>query len=99
MNNNLLPKLYVVGGSVDYAHYLLSQNDQVFLTLTKDPKEADLAMFTGGEDVNPALYNEPPGQHTYYSDRCESEVEFYNFFKENDIPMIGICRGLQVFGV
>lgn len=97
INKHLLPKLYVVGHSNSYANYLTEPNDQVHVVLTNDPAEADLAMFTGGEDVNPATYSQPIGKYTSFSNRDKREVEAYEFFKELEIPMIGICRGLQLF--
>lgn len=97
VNQKLLPKLYVVGGSNDYANYLTTPNDQVYMTITTDPEEADLVMFTGGEDVNPATYNEPAGSRTHFSKRDAREILEYQFFRELEIPMIGICRGLQFF--
>lgn len=97
IDTSLLPKLYVVGGSYDYANYLLTPNDQVYMTLTHDPEEADIAMFTGGEDVDPATYNEPAGSRTHFTRRDAREILEYQFFRELEIPMIGICRGLQFF--
>lgn len=97
INKDLLPKLYVVGGSVGYADYLLRENNEAHFVLTGDPSQADIAMFTGGEDVNPALYKEPCNLRTSFTRRDEGEVRAFNFFKENDIPMIGICRGHQFF--
>lgn len=92
-----LPKLYVVGGSIGYADYLLRANKEAHFTLTRDPADADIAMFTGGEDVNPATYNQPRNPKTHFSNRDEYEIKAFNFFKENEIPMIGICRGHQFF--
>lgn len=97
VDKSLLPKLYVVGGSYGYAKYLLTKNDQVWMTLTHNPEEADIAMFTGGEDVDPATYKEPVGSRTSYSSRDKNEILEYEFFKELGIPMIGICRGHQLF--
>lgn len=95
--NSLLPKLFVVGSSFSYAEYLLEQNDVAHFDLTRDPEKADIAMFTGGEDVNPGTYGEPVGSRTHFSGRDKEEVKLFNFFRSEDIPMIGICRGHQLF--
>lgn len=99
MNTKLLPKLYVVGGSVGYASYLLPREGrEVQVVLTDRPEQADMAMFTGGSDISPSLYNAPYGSHTYDSpSRDKHEVEMFNFFRSEEVPMIGICRGMQLF--
>jgi putative glutamine amidotransferase len=97
-NTNLLPKLYVVGGSIGYADYLrISPRRSVQFQLTGNPAQADIALFTGGEDVDPATYGEACGDRTSYSHRDKEEIELFNFFSTEEIPMIGICRGLQFF--
>jgi putative glutamine amidotransferase len=102
MSNNLpdrfMPKLYVVGGSYGYADYMrISPRRSVQFQLTNNPAQADVALFTGGEDVDPATYNESCGDRTSYSQRDKHEIELFNFFSSEEIPMIGICRGLQFF--
>ena len=60
--------------------------------------EADLLVWTGGGDINPALYNERPLQYThFYQARDERELRMWrnagNKFKA------GICRGGQLLNV
>jgi gamma-glutamyl-gamma-aminobutyrate hydrolase PuuD len=98
MSNDLLPKLYVVGGSIGYASYLRSKPGRsVQFELTQNPAHADIALFTGGEDVDPATYGEQCSKTTHYTNRDKHEIEMFNFFVEEEVPMIGICRGLQLF--
>ena len=99
MKTSFLPKLYVVGGSTGYANYLLpKEGREVQVILTDKPEHADLAMFTGGSDISPDLYNAPYGSRTYDSpSRDKHEVEMFNFFRDEEVPMIGICRGMQLF--
>lgn len=62
--------------------------------------DADVIQFTGGEDVNPALYDEVPHPRTYFSrDRDEECIELWQMAKANGIPMTGICRGGQFLNV
>ena len=64
------------------------------------PEKADLVIFTGGEDVNPALYNAKPHQLTRFNEaRDEREIELYRQCLEEGIPMLGICRGAQFLHV
>ena len=64
--------------------------------LVTNPNDADLIIFTGGTDVNPALYGEARHYLTQAPDvaRDEREAEiFANFVGK--VPMAGICRGLN----
>lgn len=82
-------KIYVVGGSEHYTRWMQGQ-------VVESMKDADLVVFTGGEDVHPDFYGEPmnPTAHcNHQRDRYE-EVEF-NEALERKIPMLGICRGSQ----
>lgn len=82
--------VYVVGGDLGYANWLPE-----FKT-TNRLEDADLVMFTGGEDVHPSLYNEPVGKRTYSNlTRDNKEKDIYEKAKDLGIKMIGICRGSQ----
>jgi len=64
------------------------------------PAEADLVIFTGGADVNPALYGEDPHSSTIYNiGRDEADLELYDECYKNGIPMFGVCRGAQFLHV
>lgn len=59
-------------------------------------KEADLVVFTGGEDISPRLYGEnPSGVHHWNSERDKNEINVYNEARSLSKPVFGICRGLQ----
>lgn len=61
-------------------------------------EKPDLVVFTGGEDVNPTLYNENPLKETYFSDmRDREDMTWYNRYI--DVPKVGICRGGQFLNV
>jgi len=60
--------------------------------------DAGVVVYTGGEDVNPALYGEEPHRSVYFSkDRDDMEVGVYNEAK--DVLHVGICRGAQLLNV
>lgn len=63
-------------------------------------EEADIVQFTGGADVDPALYGESMHKTTF-SDvaRDEEDMEAYHLALDLDIPMVGICRGGQFLNV
>lgn len=56
--------------------------------------DADLVVFSGGADVNPALYGESPIPETSFSSsRDLFSSLLHRFYK--DLPKIGVCRGAQ----
>lgn len=90
-------RIYVVGTSFGYASWIQGN-------LTKKMKEADVVLFTGGEDISPSLYKESIGKNTYFgrpnsdglSYRDQYEVEAFKEARNLDIPMFGTCRGAQL---
>ena len=87
--------------SLEYVSYL---NEKYEVTVhksqdVKNPKDIDLVLFTGGEDVNPAQYGENVGKYTYInSNRDNKEIETFNKFSGNSL-LLGICRGNQLLTV
>lgn len=61
----------------------------------------DGALLTGGGDVSPALYGQGPHTSTYGVDpgRDEAEGALVQRALGQDIPVLGICRGLQMLNV
>lgn len=61
----------------------------------------DGIIFTGGEDVTPLYYNENPIKQIDYlsPERDEQEIELFKLVYERDIPILGICRGIQIINV
>lgn len=63
-------------------------------------EKADLVVFTGGEDVNPALYGEEPHGTTRFNlQRDLDDIQAYKKCLELGIPMFGVCRGAQFLHV
>ncbi|MBX2923050.1 MAG: gamma-glutamyl-gamma-aminobutyrate hydrolase family protein [Chitinophagaceae bacterium] len=61
-------------------------------------------VLTGGEDVHPRFYNKPElYKYCYETDvneaRDEFELEILKYTEANNIPVLGICRGLQIANV
>ena len=90
------PKIYVVGGGYAYIRFLHELNYKGAAC----KEEADVVLFTGGEDVTPELYGERPLTKTFSNrSRDDREKEIYDYCVENKIPMVGICRGGQFLNV
>ena len=87
--------------SLDYVSYL-NEKYKVIVHKTNDvknSKDIDLVLFTGGEDVNPAHYNENIGKYTHInSNRDKKEIDTFYRFKGKSF-LLGICRGNQLLTI
>ncbi|MDQ6706165.1 MAG: gamma-glutamyl-gamma-aminobutyrate hydrolase family protein [Acidobacteriota bacterium] len=61
----------------------------------------DGLLLTGGCDVNPQLYGEEPHPETDEPDDARDELEaaLLKQALESDLPVLAICRGMQLFNV
>jgi putative glutamine amidotransferase len=60
----------------------------------------DGIVFTGGADLDPARYGEPPHPATYVRpDRDTAELMLVSAARAADLPVLGICRGAQLMAV
>ena len=61
----------------------------------------DGLMMTGGEDVAPAWYNEEPSENLgkVDEDRDYFELALIKKASDRNIPIFGVCRGLQIINV
>ncbi len=61
----------------------------------------DGLLLTGGEDVDPALYGAQPSRHlgTVSSERDRFELALLAAARERELPVLGICRGIQLVNV
>ena len=65
-------------------------------------EELDGIVFTGGEDISPNLYYDPQPMEVNESYSAERDVSDYILMScclDNDIPVLAICRGMQVLSV
>ncbi len=64
-----------------------------------------IVLFTGGEDISPTLYYTPEEWHgieaeiDYNAERDVSDYLTMAYCLDNDIPLMGFCRGAQMLGV
>ena len=98
----LLPRSYVDAVHRAGAMALLLAPDPA---LVEDPDEVldriDGLMLAGGGDIDPAAYGAEPHRETNGSvpERDAFEVALVRRALERDMPLLGICRGMQVMNV
>lgn len=84
-------KVYVVGKATYYQKFI--DNSE----LVKDINEADIVLFTGGEDVTPSMYGEETHKTSYCNiNRDATESAVFDFAVKTGKNMLGICRGSQL---
>ena len=61
----------------------------------------DGLVLAGGADVDPARYEEPAGPHTTSTrpERDASEIALLQAALDRDLPLLAICRGMQLLNV
>lgn len=82
-------KVFVVGSQKNYANFI---DDRV---LVDNIEDADIVIFTGGEDVDPTLYKCKRYPSTYSNLRRDLEEKaVFQTIKPNQL-VVGVCRGLN----
>lgn len=66
-------------------------------------QKCDGIVFSGGVDVHPDFYSATKEYDNapakFNRRRDEFEISIFNLCKQHQLPMLGICRGLQLFNV
>lgn len=90
----------------DYVESVEAAGGVVRIVDTADLPEAvlegiDALVLTGGGDVDPALYGAPrhPATHDAEAGRDALELALARGAMERDLPLLAICRGMQVLNV
>ncbi len=62
---------------------------------------ADGLLLTGGEDMDPAWYQAQPSPHLYPPSRERDlfELALFAAARQMELPILGICRGIQLINV
>lgn len=76
----------------------------VHLPLAADPtalvERLDGLVLSGGSDVDPSLYGQPRDRHTVVDERRDSfELRLLAAAEQRQIPVLAVCRGLQLVNV
>ncbi len=82
-------KVYVVGYSTNYANWI---KDHVLVDKLED---ANIVLFTGGEDVDPSLYGHENVRSYTNKDRDLKEKAIFEQMSQSQLAL-GICRGSQL---
>ena len=65
--------------------------------------ECDALVLSGGVDIHPCFYNshitDYPHAPEFKEKRDEFEINVFKYAQENKLPVLGICRGLQLINV
>ncbi len=64
-------------------------------------RDFDGILFAGGEDVDPSFYEEPRKHENVHTDRARDEFELalLDAALTRRLPILGICRGIQMINV
>jgi putative glutamine amidotransferase len=98
----LLPRSYVDAVQRAGALALLLPPDE---SAAEDPEQVlellDGLMLAGGADIDPASYGQPPHAETVDTmpERDAFEIALTRAAIERDMPVLGICRGMQLINV
>lgn len=98
----LLPRSYIDAVQRAGGTALMLPPDQ---RLTRDPSSlleaVDGLMVAGGADIDPALYGQEAHPRTVDTvpERDAFEISLVKGAIERDVPLLGICRGMQVINV
>lgn len=66
----------------------------------EDVKDCDGVLISGGDDSHPRFYNNdrvdyPNAPNTFNEKRDEFETKLMDYIMEHEVPVLGICRGMQ----
>lgn len=98
MNEKRKIRVFIEGQWIShYAKMFMSCPSYNFIGV-KDPEKADIIVFTGGADIDPAYYGENVLKGTFIdSKRDAANLQLY--CDAHDKLKIGICRGAQFLNV
>jgi putative glutamine amidotransferase len=90
----------------NYEKWILAEPDVMVIQLgakfsnSQDVEKCNGILITGGEDIHPGFYgkeiNYPNAPSEFEIARDEFEIEIFKRAQQNKLPVLGICRGLQL---
>lgn len=96
-----MPKKIGFAGACFLRGYIekIGNTPNMLLTNSKQVLQCDTIIFTGGEDVNPALYKQENTHSFFNVERDKREKEIFDLALEKEKEMLGVCRGHQLINV
>lgn len=92
----MVKKVHVVGNVYSQQTAAIFAKMPEDFEVVKDFKDADIYVFTGGEDIDPAIYNDKRLSVSQFNrHRDEYELDAHGHIEKDKIK-IGICRGAQL---
>lgn len=91
----------------NYEKWIVAESDveivhlgSQFLNLD-EVKKCNGVLLTGGDDIHPRFYGNQETQYphapkNFVEERDEFEIQVFKRAQENNLPVLGICRGLQL---
>jgi putative glutamine amidotransferase len=98
----LLPRSYIDAVQREGGIALMLPPDEA---LERDPDQVldliDGLILAGGADIDPASYGETPHPETRHTvpERDDFELALARRALERDLPLLGVCRGMQLMNV
>lgn len=91
----------------NYINWIKGNDNIEIITLSPDVTDLesitklDGIILSGGLDVHPEFYNNPVTDYPFKPDffdkkRDEFELNIYRLIQQNKIPLLGVCRGMQL---
>jgi putative glutamine amidotransferase len=90
----------------NYIRWLMSDEDIEVIKLSPDDTSDELKKYngfviSGGTDIHPKYYkskiiNYPNAPSAFDEKRDEFEISVFKTAQENNIPLLGVCRGFQL---
>ena len=90
----------------NYVRWLQGNDDIAVIKISADDdnleelKDCDALVLSGGVDIHPEFYNQPTdyanAPQTFNKERDQFEFAAFQSALENNKPVLGICRGLQL---
>ncbi|MEO7313226.1 MAG: gamma-glutamyl-gamma-aminobutyrate hydrolase family protein [Chitinophagaceae bacterium] len=86
------------GGNVDVIRLSVDEGN------LDELDSCDALVLSGGIDIHPQFYNSqitdyPGAPENFQAERDMFEIAAYNLAQENKVPVLGICRGMQLINV
>jgi putative glutamine amidotransferase len=105
-NNNRLTQGVTALGSLDETAAKYVRTNTWHDSNAEDAvRDVNIVLFTGGEDISPTLYYDPESWHgiieeiDYNAERDVSDYLTMAYCLDQDIPVMGFCRGMQMLSV